>query len=266
MPWGLSHAYSGLSDEGPMSHRQGSPPESSSRPNWSLTLGTDHIVLFVLIFPGNEGFTSRILIQSSHFRLESSPWEMVSDCACQRLYCISGVRVGDIKASGFPGHKLASVPGSVNFIQETFFLHKRFPLSGWISTRNTMSTETTTYNVYRVYFSQARGPDHEGIALVPAQNSDQGAGRFYHVMGDVGTGMTYEKRPGYRFSGSKSYKSSALQFQLPKTQLDRFESIAAKHPPPHDPRTLTEANPNPPARNCSDWVADVLAESKSSLT
>ncbi|OJD15261.1 hypothetical protein AJ78_04483 [Emergomyces pasteurianus Ep9510] len=129
-----------------------------------------------------------------------------------------------------------------------------------------MSTETITYNVYRVSFSQARGPDHEGIALVPAQNSDQGAGRFYHVKGDVGMGMTYEKLPGYRFSASKSYKNSILQFQLPKTQLDRFESIAQKHPPPHDPRTLTEANPNPPVRNCSNWVHDVLAEARPATT
>lgn len=52
-----------------------------------------------------------------------------------------------------------------------------------------MSAETTTYNVYRVAFTQRRGPGHEGIALVPAQNEDQGAGRFYHVTGDVGMGM-----------------------------------------------------------------------------
>ncbi|OJD10997.1 hypothetical protein AJ78_08144 [Emergomyces pasteurianus Ep9510] len=54
------------------------------------------------------------------------------------------------------------------------------------------------------YFLQARGPDHEGIPLVPAESSDQGAGRFYHVKGDVGMCMTYGKLPGYRFSASKS--------------------------------------------------------------
>jgi hypothetical protein len=129
-----------------------------------------------------------------------------------------------------------------------------------------MSTETTIYNVYRVSFSQVRGPDHEGIALVPMQNEDQGAGRFYHVKGDVGIGMTYEKRPGYRFTMTKSYKSSTLQFQLSKTHLDHFEVIAEKHPPPHDPRTLTEASPNPPARDCSNWVDDVLAETMVTLT
>lgn len=125
-----------------------------------------------------------------------------------------------------------------------------------------MSVETITYNVYRVVFSQRRGPDHEGIALVPAQNENQGAGRFYHVTGDVGVGMDYESRPAYRFSASKSYKSSTLQFQLPKTQLARFEEILQEHPPPYDPRVLTEANPDPPARNCSNWVDDVLAEAK----
>jgi hypothetical protein len=128
-----------------------------------------------------------------------------------------------------------------------------------------MSTETTTYNVYRVSFSQARGPNHEGIALVPAQNPDQGAGRFYHVTGDVGMGMSYEKRPGYRFSASRSYKGAVLQFQLSKANLERFEALAANHPPPHDPRTLTESSPNPPARNCSNWVDDVLADTKATL-
>ncbi|BDD63616.1 hypothetical protein MPDQ_004266 [Monascus purpureus] len=128
-----------------------------------------------------------------------------------------------------------------------------------------MSTDTTIYNVYRVRFEQARGPDHEGIALVPAQSPNQKAGRFYHVKGDVGMGMIYERRPGYRFGESRSYKDSALQFQIPKAKLDRFEDIAAKHPPPHDPRTLTEARPDPPARNCSNWVDDVLAEVKGEL-
>ena len=125
-----------------------------------------------------------------------------------------------------------------------------------------MPTETTIYNVYRVVFEQKRGPDHEAIALVPAQNDDQGAGRFYHVIGDVGMGMDYDPRPAYRFTASKSYKGSTLQFQLPKVQLARFEELAAKHPPPHDPRVLLEANPNPPARNCSNWIDDVLAEAR----
>lgn len=128
-----------------------------------------------------------------------------------------------------------------------------------------MSTETTIYNVYRVSFAQSRGPDHEGIALVPAQNANQKAGRFYHVAGDVGMGMTYEKRPAYQFGASKSYKNSTLQFQVPKAKLDQFEEIAAANPPPHDPRTLTERQPNPPARNCSDWVDDVLADLRAKL-
>ncbi|EKV17380.1 hypothetical protein PDIG_15040 [Penicillium digitatum PHI26] len=32
-----------------------------------------------------------------------------------------------------------------------------------------MATDTTAYNVYRVYFKQSDKPDHQGIALVPAQ-------------------------------------------------------------------------------------------------
>ncbi|KAL3481746.1 hypothetical protein BJX99DRAFT_253272 [Aspergillus californicus] len=123
-----------------------------------------------------------------------------------------------------------------------------------------MSTETVTYNVYRVTFSQARqAPDHEGIALVPVQNEDQGAGRFYQVIGSVEAGMTYASKPGYRFASTKSYKSSTLQFRLPRAQLARFEQIASSEPAPHDVRATMEANPDPPVRNCSDWVDDVLA-------
>lgn len=128
-----------------------------------------------------------------------------------------------------------------------------------------MATETTTYNVYRVYFRQSDKPDHQGIALVPAQNEDQGRGRFYHVTGDLGLGMDYDPRPGYNFRGTKSYKSSAMQFQISKGKLPAFEAIAAKQKVPHDPRVLTDKNPSPPPRNCSDWVDDVLKEAKREL-
>lgn len=64
---------------------------------------------------------------------------------------------------------------------------------------------TTTYNVYRVYFSQTTGPDHVAIALVPEQFEDQGRGRFYHVKGSVGMGIDYDARPAYNFAVSKSY-------------------------------------------------------------
>ncbi|KAL4961131.1 uncharacterized protein BDV14DRAFT_204128 [Aspergillus stella-maris] len=94
-----------------------------------------------------------------------------------------------------------------------------------------MSSETTTYNVYLALFSQEKAPDHEAIALVPAQNKNQGAGRFYH-------------------------------FQLPKEQLANFESFASALKPPYDPRVLTESNPDPPAPDCSTWIADVLAEAR----
>ncbi|KAL1867220.1 hypothetical protein Plec18167_008761 [Paecilomyces lecythidis] len=128
-----------------------------------------------------------------------------------------------------------------------------------------MSVETTTYNVYRVLFTQQGSPDHEGIALVPAQNSDQLAGRFYHVKGTVGLGMTYERKPGHRFGAVDGYKDSTFLYQISKSKLDRFEEIAAKHPPPYDPRVLTEREPHPPARNCADWVDDVLDQVKREL-
>ncbi|OCK78720.1 hypothetical protein K432DRAFT_301420, partial [Lepidopterella palustris CBS 459.81] len=114
------------------------------------------------------------------------------------------------------------------------------------------------YNVYIVYFSQATGPDHEGIALVPAQLQGQAGGRFYHVKGTVGLGMDYECRPGYNFGQSRTLRDKADQFQLPRSYLPHFENIASTRPPPHDPRALTQANPNPPVRDCADWVAEVL--------
>lgn len=122
----------------------------------------------------------------------------------------------------------------------------------------TMSAGTTTYNVYRVSFSQSSGTDHEAIALVPAENKDQGAGRFYHVTGSVGLGMNYDPKPAHRFNTIKEYKGSTLLFQLPRALLARFEEIARKCPPPHDPRALTESKPDPPVRDCSDWVDEVL--------
>lgn len=81
---------------------------------------------------------------------------------------------------------------------------------------SSISGETIWYNVYIVYFAQASGPLHEGIALVPAQLPNQTAGRFYHVKGNVGIGMDYECRPGYQFGASRSYEKSTYQFQMPK--------------------------------------------------
>ncbi|GAD97979.1 hypothetical protein PVAR5_6667 [Paecilomyces variotii No. 5] len=103
-----------------------------------------------------------------------------------------------------------------------------------------MSLETTTYNVYRVRFTQRGNHDHEANALVPVQNSDQ-------------------------FGAVNGYKDSTFQYQIVKSKLDRFEEIAAKHPPPYDPRVLTEREPHPPARNCANWVDDVLDEVKREL-
>ncbi|TID19414.1 hypothetical protein E6O75_ATG06752 [Venturia nashicola] len=120
---------------------------------------------------------------------------------------------------------------------------------------------TTAYNVYRVYFAQLTGPDLVGIALVPAQLADQGKGRFYHVKGNVGMGMDYEARPAYNFSGSKSFDRKEYLFQLPKSQLSEFESIASASKPPHDERVLLERNPaslDPPAPDCTTWVDEVL--------
>jgi hypothetical protein len=125
------------------------------------------------------------------------------------------------------------------------------------------STETEWYNVYIVYFSQPRGASHEGIVLVPSTLEGQSGGRFYHVQGTVGMGMDYDCRPKYDFGRSRTFKSKAYQFQLAKSYLPNFEHIASTRPPPYDPRALTESQPDPPVRDCADWVAEVLQEVRS---
>jgi hypothetical protein len=121
------------------------------------------------------------------------------------------------------------------------------------------------YNVYRVFLAQRSGPDYEAIALVPAHLIKQTAGRFYHVKGSVGMGMDYEDRPGYNFGDTRSYRGSTFLFQMPKRYLQNFESIANNRPPPYDPHALTESNPNPPVRDCSAWVNEVIEETRTFL-
>jgi hypothetical protein len=118
------------------------------------------------------------------------------------------------------------------------------------------------YNVYWVFFTQRSGVTHEAIALVPAQNEDQGAGRFYHVVGNVGIGTRFERRPGFDFAKSRSYIREDFVFQLPRAALDQFEAITVSLQPPHDPRVLYGDILDPPARDCSDWVDDVLYQAR----
>lgn len=120
--------------------------------------------------------------------------------------------------------------------------------------------ETTIYNVYRVYFHQTSGPDHEGIALVPAQNACQTAGRFYHVKGLVGMGMDYERQPGCRFGDRDDFKEAVYQFQIPRGFLGRLEEVAGGVGPPFDSRALMGGRPDAPVRDCSSWVEEVLQE------
>lgn len=92
-----------------------------------------------------------------------------------------------------------------------------------------MSSETTTtHNVYRVTFSQHSSPDHEAIALVPAQNANQGAGRFYHVKGAVRLGMDYEVIKAHRFAEVEGFKGAVLRFQIRREDLGRFEEITER--------------------------------------
>ena len=72
-------------------------------------------------------------------------------------------------------------------------------------------------------------------------------------------GMDYEPRPAYNFSGYKSFEKKEYLFQMLKSKLAEFESIASTQPPPHDERVLLEKNPDPPAPDCTTWVDEVLA-------
>ncbi|KAG8626387.1 hypothetical protein KVT40_005332 [Elsinoe batatas] len=102
-----------------------------------------------------------------------------------------------------------------------------------------------TYNVYRLTFRQHSGVDHKGIALVPAQQEEQHAGRYYHVTGTVGLGMEYEKKPAFKFGSIPELKSKEYRYIIAKTSLELREEIAAGVTPPHDPRVLTDRHPEP---------------------
>jgi hypothetical protein len=124
----------------------------------------------------------------------------------------------------------------------------------------TMSSETTHYNVYRIIASQSHGPDHVGLALVPAQMPDQNAGRFYHVIGNVGMGMEYQKRGRFDFSREPTYKSKFYLFKIKRESLQDWERICKGTQAPFDPRVLTERNIVPPPPDCASWVDEVTQE------
>ncbi|RDL40456.1 uncharacterized protein BP5553_00435 [Venustampulla echinocandica] len=99
---------------------------------------------------------------------------------------------------------------------------------------------TTAYNVYRVKFSQISGTDH----------------------GNVGMGMDYDARPGYKFASDRSYSGKECAFQLPVEKLQGFEAIASAQTPPYDSRVLMTRDVkslDPPAPDCTTWVEEVLA-------
>jgi hypothetical protein len=123
-----------------------------------------------------------------------------------------------------------------------------------------MSLEATHYNVYRIVSSQSHGPDHVGLALVPAQMPNQDGGRFYHVIGNVGMGMEYQKCGRFDFSREPTYKSKSYLFKIKKESLQDWERICEGKPAPFDPRVLTERNIIPPPPDCASWVNEVARE------
>lgn len=82
--------------------------------------------------------------------------------------------------------------------------------------------KTTTYNVYRVTLWQEDSPDHEAIALVPEQNTNQGAGRFYHVTGSPGLGMDYNPR---KHIGSVLLARSSPQLSSSSSQWHSLRAL-----------------------------------------
>nr|POE61856.1 hypothetical protein CFP56_73160 [Quercus suber] len=132
-----------------------------------------------------------------------------------------------------------------------------------ITPLSNMVAGTTHYNVYRVQFLQRQGPNHEGLALVPAHLDYQEAGRFYHVWGDVGMGMDYQLRPSYNFGRSSTYQGVQYLFKISLASLSSWEEICSSTPAPHDSRVLMETSPDPPAPDCTSWVEEVVRKAAS---
>lgn len=82
----------------------------------------------------------------------------------------------------------------------------------------------------------------------------------------MGLGMDYERQPGCRFEDREDFKEARYQFRIARDMLERFEEVAARVEPPYDPRALTGGTPDPPVRDCSWWVDEVLQETRDSLT
>jgi len=127
------------------------------------------------------------------------------------------------------------------------------------------STKTELYNVYIVYYQTTPFHGHEGIALVPAQEKLQNGGRFYHIKGDMFTGMEYETRNVHDFSIAKTFKTKVYQFQLPISYLSDFERIAKSHSTLYDADALADSDEDLPLGDCVDWVAGVLEEVRAFL-
>lgn len=116
-------------------------------------------------------------------------------------------------------------------------------------------------------------PANSSFSSTPVQNlpfnsvfknchPNQKAGRFYHVKGVVGLSMDHESQPGCALGDIEGFKDPILQFRIPRSMFGHFKHIAAGQPPPHAPRALMDAKPDPPVENCSHWVDDVLRGAK----
>ncbi|KAL2012160.1 hypothetical protein VTN00DRAFT_4878 [Thermoascus crustaceus] len=91
------------------------------------------------------------------------------------------------------------------------------------------------------------------------------------VKGAVGMGMDYERKKAHRFAEVEGYKVAVLQFQIRREDLERFEEIAERCPPPHDPRVLftktmeERGKLDPPVRDCARWMNEVLEVARGSV-
>lgn len=145
-----------------------------------------------------------------------------------------------------------------------------------IMPRRSPSPPEVRYNVYKVRFSLAMSdPDTFGIRYhtVIYVELDPGTrtGELHHVVGDLVTGMKYDKRPGAQPEASRSFYNKELLGTVKASSLLAIESICSELPPPPKQKSFngitrrTEpikpdgsfykpGEPRAPLVKCTEWT------------
>jgi hypothetical protein len=75
------------------------------------------------------------------------------------------------------------------------------------------------------------------------ETKDDKSGFIHHVVGDLVTGMTYQRKPGLQPEQSRTFHSKQLLGRVKESMYSQFDQICAQQPPPHrqkkfNPRTM----------------------------